>query len=204
MDFTKENKPFCFNTTLTAPTITRKYIEHLTGLGYLSEEAFEFILELDVLLPLYSDNKNYIYGIRKGKYCGIMNCNGNVILNLSYSTIIPPYQCNVPVFILQDKTGNWGAVRLSDSQKSTVIVPFGTYKYMWGFDNDHCLVHSKECTDSKTFHERGIIDCKGQVIIPFHQYADIWNFYKTNLPFIKAETFDGYTLQLSKQDPTIY
>lgn len=204
MDFTKDNCAFCFNTTIKAPTITQEYIKHLAGFDKLSDGTINFIQKLDVLLPLYSDNKNYIYGIRKGKYCGMMDCNGSIILDLSYKTIIPPYQCNVPVFILQDKNGNWGAVRLSDSQKTMVIVPFGTYKYMWGFDNNHCLVHSKECTDSKTFHERGIIDSKGQMIIPFHQYADIWNFYKTNLPFIKAETFDGYTLQLSKQDPTIY
>lgn len=210
MEFPKDNCAFCYNTTQNAPKVTKDY---LTSLSERSKEGFLlFNLDIDkvlsenydALIPLYDRHLalTTYYGVRKGKMCGILDNDGQVIVPLSYQLFIPPYCCDDLLFVAKDSNNKWGVLDLEDPYHPEILVPFGTYKYMWGYDSNHCLVSAMGIGKPGTFEGRGIIDRRGNVVVPFTEFKDIWNFYKSKSCTFKVETFDGNILYFYKNNPT--
>ena len=173
---------FCENTTKEC--VVNK--EHLLSLGIKDRIDGNPLLEMPMLRPLDTilsagydavemlypnpiDENQSVLGVRKGEKCGLINMLGVLLLPIEYSYITCPINCSKPVFCINSpKELKWAAVSIFGE----VVVPWGKYKYMWGFDHDHCLVS----TVSGTFKNRAVIGINGEIIIPPDKYIDIYNF----------------------------
>lgn len=206
MEFPTDRCSFCEHTTRNALPISKDYLASLKA----NDNHLDLVLDVDkvlaenydVFLPLlnYGDNTLF-FGSRKGKFCGICDSLGDDLLGLDFLVITPPFMTDKHVFVLQNKNQEWGVVNLDDPYNMHIVVPFGKYKYIWGFDSNHCLVSSKGIGKPGTFEGRGIINTSGEIVVGFKEYKDIWNFYNNRSGLIKAETFDGRTLHLLKRNP---
>jgi len=195
-------KPFNYNNTLDLPSVTKEYLLSIgveeTTIGYYDESEFgkhdipieshpiETILsqKYDCVVPVWkkdSDVGGYLLA-RKGKDCVIIYSDGERCANImeSFVTIIPPI--NSHEFVVQRKDGKWGVVA---PHKEEVIVEFGKYKYMWGFDTGLCLFEV-ETDNAKTFSNRGIINSVGTEVVRPYTYTDIYDFYGNGTSFIKV------------------
>lgn len=207
MEFPKNRCSFCEHTTRNAPIVSVEYLNSLreadSYLGLVMDVENILSQNLDTLIPILKvGNTNLFLGARKGKYCGIFDGLGNDLLGLNFTVITPPFMTDKRLFVVKNKNNEWGAYDLGDPYNPIIVVPFGTYKYMWGFDSNHCLVSAKGIGKPGTFEGRGIIDSNGKVVVEFDEYKDIWNFYNNRSGLIKVETFNGKTLHLLKQNPT--
>ena len=72
-----------------------------------------------------------------------------------------------------------------------LIVEFGKYKYLWGFDSGLCLVKTGS-ENKKTFSDRGLINSNGEEIIKPYTFTDIFDFYGKKRSTIKVENGDVY------------
>lgn len=208
MEFPKERCSFCEHTTRNAPAITREYLNTLREkdnyLGLVMDIEKILSQHLDTLLPIYKVGDTILFfGARKGKYCGIFDGLGNDLLGMNFTVITPPFMTEKQLFVVKNKDSEWGVYDLKDPYNPIVVVPFGTYKYMWGYDSKHCLVSTKGVGKPGTFEGRGIIDTNGNVVVGFNDYKDIWNFYNNRSGLIKAETLEGYTIHLLKRNPRL-
>lgn len=206
MEFPKDRCSFCEHTTRNAPDVTREYLNSLrkkdSYLDLVMDVENILSLNLNTLLPIFKVGDSIIFfGARKGKYCDLFDGLGNSLLGFNYTVITPPFMTDKQLFVLKNKDNEWGAYDMEDPYNPTIVVPFGTYKYMWGFDSNHCLVSSKGIGKPGTFEGRGIINSNGDVVVGFDEYKDIWDFYNNRSGLIKAETFDGHTLHLLKRNP---
>ena len=206
MEFPKDRCSFCEHTTRNAPSVTQEYLDSLRKQDSYLELVMDIenILShnLDALLPIFKVGDTILFfGARKGNYCGIFDGLGNNLLGFNYTVIIPPFMTDKQLFVLKNKDNEWGAYDMKDPYNPTIVVPFGTYNYMWGFDSNHCLVSAKGIGKPGTFEGRGIINSNGDVVVGFDEYKDIWDFYNNRSGLIKAETFDGQTLHLLKRHP---
>lgn len=68
-----------------------------------------------------------------------------------------------------------------------IIVPKGTYTWIDSFSNGFARVNRTSGEDKKW----GIIDCKGNVIVPL-QFTNIWNFYKKKRNWVTIEAIDEH------------
>ncbi len=207
MEFPNDRCSFCEHTTCNAPAVSEDYLRSLKA----TDDYLDLVLDIDnvlsekydVFLPLFNNGSNTLFfGCRKGAFCGICDGLGEDLLGLEFLIITPPFMTDKHVFVLQNKNYEWGVVNLDDPYHPQIIVPFGTYKYIWGFDSNHSLVSSKDIGKPGTFEGRGIINSSGDIVVGFKEYKDIWNFYNNRSGLIKAETFDGRTVNLLKRNPT--
>lgn len=206
MEYPKDRCSFCEHTTRNAPPVTKEYLDSLKA----TDDYLDLVLDIDNVLsqnydafiPLFKVGLNTLYfGARKGKYCGISDGLGDDLLGMDFLVITPPFMTDKQIFVLQNKKFEWGVVDLDDPYNPQIIIPFGTYKYIWGFDSNHSLVSAKGIGKPGTFEGRGIINTNGEVVVGFKEYKDIWNFYNNRSGLIKVETFDGRTLHLLKRNP---
>lgn len=206
MEFPKDRCAYCEHTTRTAPIVNKEYLDSLRA----TDDHLELVLDVDQVLSKNYDtfipilqygSHTLLFGTRKGKYCGISDSLGEDLLGMDFLVIVPPFMTEKHIFVLQNKDYEWGVVNLDDPYNPNVVVPFGTYKYIWGFDSNHCMVSSKGVGRPGSFEGRGIINSDGEVVVGFNEYRDIWNFYNNRSGLIKAETFDGQTLHLLKRNP---
>ena len=199
-------KPFNYINTLGLPCVTREYLISIgieeTSIGYYDEPEngkYDIPIELhpiatilsekyDCVVPVWkkgSDVGGYLLA-RRGKECMIIYRDGERCANImeSFVTIIPPI--NSHEFVVQRKDGKWGVVA---PHKEGVIVEFGKYKYMWGFDTGLCMFEV-ETNDKRTFSNRGIINSIGTVVVRPYTYTNIYDFYGKGTSIIKVEKED--------------
>lgn len=201
MEFPKDKCSFCEHTTRNAPKVSKELLNSFTRIAPFLNIKTLLTEELDVLLPIPNTAPASFFAGRKGKYCGIFDSFGRNLLGLNFLVLAPPVLTSRLIFILQNKDYEWGAINLDDPYNPQIVVPFGLYKYMWGYDSEHALVSSKGIGTPGTFEGRGIINSNGEVVVGFREYRDIWNFYKDSSSTIKVETFDGRILYLLKHNP---
>lgn len=111
-----------------------------------------------------------------------------------YRKSYPPI--NSTLTVVQDKDYRWGAV----DQQGNVVIPFGKYQWIDGFQNGLAKVKShKDNTSAKRIKafgfdgsvrevtdriaEQGIINENGVEVLPLEY--NIWKFYGKSFPMIK-------------------
>lgn len=106
---------------------------------------------------------------------GVINYKGEEILPLNYFKITQSICSKKKLFTVQNIKGEYGVI---DDQKY-VIVPFGCYHYISGFDNNFAIV-SELCFDELTGESKvpyyGIINELGKEIVDLN-YQKIVPFY---------------------------
>lgn len=150
----------------------------------------------------------HFFLVRVNNRVGVVDEDCNVLLPLDYKEIIPPTNADDAVFVVRNVEDQWGVINVITHE---IIVPFGKYLKIWGYDTHHALVCTKyECSwNSKTY--RAIIDIKGKLVKGTEQYSTIYPFYGTMSKCILVETRPedkderGYVrkhyLSLSKEFP---
>lgn len=201
MEFPKDRCAFCEHTTRHAPKVSRELLNSFTINAPFLNIDILLSEELDAFLPIPNIAPASFFAGRRGKYCGIFDSFGRNLLGLNFLVLTPPILTSRLIFVLQNKDYEWGAMNLEDPYNPQIVVPFGTYKYMWGYDSEHALVSSKGIGTPGTFEGRGIIDSNGEIVVGFKEYRDIWNFYNDARSTIKVETFDGRILYIFKNQP---
>lgn len=134
--------------------------------------------------------------VRKHSKLGIINDCGIIIVPVKMSVIIPPVKCQRKLFCIKDAHSKWGAT----DERGQVVVPFGTYHNMWGFDTDYCLVDNG--SDETHFTDRAIINSNAEIVIGYGKYTSIWDFYAKPYSSIVAERAE-MKYYLSKTNPSI-
>ncbi len=196
-------KPFNLKNSLGQPKVTKDYLRNIG----IEESRIVYVKGQDSPLKLFPINDIFYQNfdcvipttskyllVRKGRYCGVVNGYlGTLIIEPVYMTIIPPINCDN--FAVQNKKEEWGVLKAGEPEP---IIAFGKYSYIWGFDNDLCLVASPT-KDNLTFSNRGIININGKEVIKPYSYTDIYNFYGKNVQSITVENGDQ-TILLSREE----
>ena len=107
------------------------------------------------------------------------------------------------VTVAQNERRQWGVV----DKKGNVIVPFGKYDWIDGFDQGLARVNKWILIDKVSFLKTkvwGIINEKGEEVLPL-EYEEIWNFMGKNRYSTKAvkdgEQHDIYFCDLNPELP---
>lgn len=207
MEYPKDKCTFCEHTTRNASQVSLEYLNSLKQTAI--EHCLDFDLDFkkilsqnwDVFCPLLIEgNKILFWAGRRGKYCEICDCLGNNLLDQAFMCITPPINTIKHVFVCENINHEWGVIDLDNSSHPKIVVSFGHYKHIWGFNSNYSLVLSKELSQTENFRGRGIINSKGDVVVGFEEYIDIFDFYKNVDDYIKVETFDGHTSYLLKSE----
>ena len=80
--------------------------------------------------------------------------------------------------VAQNERYQWGVV----DNKGNIVVPFGKYDWIDGFDQGLARVNKRILTDKVSFLKTkywGIINEKGEEVLPL-EYEEIWNFLGKN------------------------
>ena len=128
-----------------------------------------------------------VFAVRKGDFCGLINSLGVHITPIHYDVIVSPIASSKPVFCV-NRNHQWGAIDIFGKE----IVPFNTYRYMWGFCHDLCLVSTK----SDRFKYRAVIDLNNQFVIRPEEFLDIWDFRTRASNSIRVVTKDNQDLMI--------
>lgn len=86
--------------------------------------------------------------------------------------------------VAQNERRQWGVV----DQKGNIVVPFGKYDWIDGFDQGLARVNKWILTDKVSFLKTkywGVINEKGEEVLPL-EYEEIWNFLGKNRYSTKA------------------
>lgn len=150
----------------------------------------------------------HFFLVRVNNLAGVVDEDCKVLLPIDYKEIIPPINANDAVFVVKNIENKWGAINIITNE---IIVPFGQYLKIWGYDTHHALVCTQyEYPWSET--HRAIIDVKGNLVRGTENYYKIYPFYGTKSDCILVETQKegkderGYRkihyLSLSKEFPS--
>ena len=124
----------------------------------------------------------YIFLVRVNDRVGIVDENLNILLPIEYKEIIPPININDAVFVVKNTQNKWGVVNIITN---AIIVPFGKFQRIWGYDTHHALV----CTGYENIRiNRAIIDVRGNFVKNTGQYGIIYPFYGTGVEYILVTT----------------
>lgn len=102
---------------------------------------------------------------------GLINSKGEVILEPSFRHLIPAIG-NKELYTVQNKESQYGVLRTDGS----VVVPFGKYNWIDGFDNGLARVKTGGMTNGINESKWGLVDEEGEVVLPI-EYDAIWTFY---------------------------
>lgn len=104
---------------------------------------------------------------------GLMNYKGEIVLDTMYRWLDLAIGCGNLVTV-QNKELKYGVIDLNGN----VIVPFGRYDYIDGFDKGFARVIVRKQTNGQIGPNGkwGVIDEQGKEVLPA-EYDNIWNFY---------------------------
>lgn len=128
-------------------------------------------------------NSTYLFAIMVNHKVGVIDQNMNQLIAPEYNELIPPIHSDA-IFVLQDNQGKWGAINAFSNQ---VIINFGEYKKLWGFDYNHCLACNEYEVSYVDSTNRCIIDNKGRITIKPKEYYAIFPFYNTGVKYIVVQ-----------------
>ncbi|MGL5691998.1 MAG: WG repeat-containing protein [Bacteroidales bacterium] len=132
--------------------------------GFIDKDANHVIKTLyDKYMDAFDNEHSLIRISIDGKW-GVINAKGQVIIPTVYSEIL--ISDNQQLFTVK-KDYKAGVLDLDQN----VIVDFGEYSYIDGYDSGLARVKIKD--------KWGIIDTMGEVVLSV-EFDNIWNFYKKN------------------------
>lgn len=119
---------------------------------------------------------------------GVIDSKGNFIIPMEYEHIWPSISCNSRLFTLSSLKRGHSVV----DNKGKVIVPFGTYSYIDGFDNGFARIKTGKTTNGLKDSDSkwGIIDETGVEQLK-HEYSNILNFYDKDQQSTIVESDDN-------------
>lgn len=153
----------------------------------------------------------HFFLVRVNNFVGVVDENCKVLIDVVYKEIIPPVNSDDAVFVVKNTDNQWGVINAISKE---IIVPFGKYLKIWGYDTHHALVCTKyECSwIDRTY--RAIINVKGELIKGTENYIVVYPFYGTMSKCILVETkpadkddkgyIQKHYLLLSKEFPNIW
>lgn len=152
-----------------------------------------------VSLPCYSSvgayNHGY-YGVKKDDLWGLLDGEGNNIINCEWKRLIIPSQPDQDLFWVSNQTGDDATFQVYSRTKKGLAFR-GAYKGVWNFDHHYpgiALVHNGE-------GKFGCIDASGNVVIPLE--FDNFDIVKTGYEALLARknkvwrSIDTHRLKLS-------
>ncbi|WP_270348259.1 hypothetical protein [Bacteroides intestinalis] len=150
----------------------------------------------------------HFFLVRVNNLVGVVDEDCKVLIDIDYKEIIPPINADDAVFVVKNTENQWGVINAISNE---IIVPFGKYLKIWGYDTHHALVCTKYENSWSQTH-RAIIDVKGNLVKGTESYYKIYPFYGTKSDCILVETQKegkderGYRqihyLSLSKEIPS--
>ncbi len=150
----------------------------------------------------------HFFLVRVNNLVGVVDEDCKVLIDIDYKEIIPPINADDVVFVVKNTENQWGVINAISNE---IIVPFGKYLKIWGYDTHHALVCTKYENSWSQTH-RAIIDVKGNLVKGTESYYKIYPFYGTKSDCILVETQKegkderGYRqiqyLSLSKEIPS--
>lgn len=105
---------------------------------------------------------------------GIINFRGEVIIPARYRRLLPSLSCNT-IFTAQNKQLKYGVINTDRK----VIVPFGKYKWIDGFDKGLARFMVEKPLHDDYISYWGLLNEKGEEVLP-PIYKYIYNFYGEN------------------------
>ena len=113
---------------------------------------------------------------------GLINYKGEIVLDINYYSIMPAIG-NWGIVTVQNKARKYGVIDMNGN----IIVPFGKYDYIDGFDKGFARVKIGKQTNGQigSHCKWGIINEHGEEVLPA-EYDDIWNFYGKSYDSIKV------------------
>lgn len=127
----------------------------------------------------------HFFLVRVNNFVGVVDENCELLLPLDYKEIIPPVNPDDAVFVVKNVDNQWGAVNVITHE---IIIPFGKYLKIWGYDTHHALVCLKYEKPYGNKTHRAIINIKGELVKGSECYTTIYPFYGTQSKCILVET----------------
>lgn len=129
------------------------------------------------------DGKTHTY---LHKRYGLMNASGQLILPVVYEGLTKPYYGNGNTYTARSLEKGYAVF----SENGNMVVPFGQYDYIDGFDGTFARV-KKGCPGSLEYpgDKWGIINEAGKEVVPV-EFTHIEPFYAKNLEFCIVEKPD--------------
>lgn len=114
---------------------------------------------------------------------GLMNYKGEIVLDTMYRRLELAIGCE-NLATVQNKELKYGVIDLNGN----IIVPFGKYDYIDGFDKGFARVIVRKQTNGQIGPNGkwGVIDEQGKEVLPA-EYDNIWNFYGKDYDTIIVE-----------------
>ncbi len=117
---------------------------------------------------------------------GLIASNGKIIFESSFNSLVPAIG-NKELYTAQNEKFQYGVLRVDGS----VVVPFGKYNWIDGYDNGLARVKIGTATNGQkeNGNKWGLIDENGNEVLPI-EYDDIWAFYdkkRTTTKVVKGD-----------------
>lgn len=132
------------------------------------------------------------------KRFGILKSDGSFLIPMEYEGIAMPVLSDA--ITLRSMSEGYAVIDFNGN----IIVPFGVYNYIDGFDQGFARVKIGTTTNGiETSDSRwGIINDEGEIIVePVNK--NIWNFYGKAREYTKVVTSDSITLEFHFNDGTL-
>lgn len=127
-----------------------------------------------------SYNNDPYFLVRVGDKVGVVDENLNVLIDIEYDEIIPPIRSK-PLFVVKNDRNQWQVI---EAKTQRILVEFGIYKKIWGYDENHALVSREYEKELSSSTQRAIIDMHGKMVYGSDKYANIFPFYGTGVDYI--------------------
>ncbi len=117
---------------------------------------------------------------------GLIASNGKIIFESSFNSLVPAIG-NKELYTAQNEKFQYGVLRVDGS----VVVPFGKYNWIDGYDNGLARVKIGTATNGQkeNGNKWGLIDENGNEVLPI-EYDAIWAFYdkkRTTTKVVKGD-----------------
>lgn len=120
------------------------------------------------------------------KRYGLMNAAGDLILPVAFEGLAKPYYGNSNTYTARSFEKGYAVF----SEDGNVVVPFGRYDYIDGFDGGFARVKKGTAGSIENEGDKwGIIDELSNEVVPV-EYTHIEPFYQTNLEYCIVEKSD--------------